>query len=147
MIVVFILRNLDNTYRMSTRNTIHTTKAPNPVGPYAQAVVHGDLVYCSGQLGIDPATGALVSPEAADQTRQCMANLQAVLEAAGSSLDHVLRTTIYITDISDFPQVNEAYGTWLREPYPARATVEVSALARGAIVEIDAIAVIQKSTP
>jgi 2-iminobutanoate/2-iminopropanoate deaminase len=125
---------------MSTRNTISTTNAPNPVGPYVQAVIHGDIVYCSGQLGIDPATGALVSPDAAEQTRQCMANLQAVLEAAGSSLDQILRTTIYITDITDFPRVNIAYGELLTAPFPARATVEVSALALGAVVEIDAIA-------
>ncbi len=125
---------------MNRKQSVSTTNAPDPVGPYSQAVVLDGMVYCSGQLGLDPASAKLVSDEAGEQTRRCMQNLQAVLEAAGSSLEEVLRTTIYITNIADFPAVNAAYGEFLSEPYPARATVEVSALARGAAVEIDAIA-------
>jgi 2-iminobutanoate/2-iminopropanoate deaminase len=97
-------------------------------------------VYCSGQLGIDPATGELVTGSVADQTRQCMKNLAAVLEAAGTDLSHAVRATIYITSMGDFPAVNAAYGEFLSEPFPARATIEVGALAKGAAVEIDVIA-------
>lgn len=125
---------------MTQKRAITTPKAPEPVGPYSQAIILDSIVYCSGQLGIDPATGELVTGSVADQTRQCMKNLAAVLEAAGTDFSHAVRATIYITSMGDFPAVNAAYGEFLTEPFPARATIEVGALAKGAAVEIDVIA-------
>ncbi len=120
-----------------------TPAAPTPVGPYSQAVIHGAVVYCSGQIPIDPATGALVEGEIEDQTRQVIDNLRAVLDAAGSSLERVLRTTVYLTDMSVFPRVNAVYQELFHgEPTPARSTVEVAGLPMGAHIEIDAIATV-----
>lgn len=120
---------------------VHTAAAPEPVGPYSQAVVHGGLVYCSGQIPLDPATGRLVEGEIEDQTRRVLANLSAVLEAAGSGLDRVLRTSVYLVDLSLFPRVNAVYAeAFTGEPPPARSTVQVAALPLGARVEIDLIA-------
>ena len=120
-----------------------TPAAPTPVGPYSQAVIHGAVVYCSGQIPIDPATGALVEGEIESQTRQVIDNLRAVLDAAGSSLERVLRTTVYLTDMSVFPRVNAVYQELFHgEPAPARSTVEVAGLPMGADIEIDAIATV-----
>jgi 2-iminobutanoate/2-iminopropanoate deaminase len=119
---------------------IHTDGAPKAIGPYSQAIRSGDLVFCSGQIGLDPATGNLVSGGTAAEAEQVMKNLAAVLGAAGLGFEHVVRTTIYLVDLADFTSVNEIYGRHLREPFPARATVGVAALPRGARVEIDAIA-------
>ncbi len=118
-----------------------TTAAPSPVGPYSQAVIHDALVYCSGQIPIDPASGALVEGDIENQTRQVLGNLQAVLDVAGSSLERVLRTTVYLTDMSVFPRVNAVYAEFFRGvPLPARSTIEVAGLPMGAQIEIDAIA-------
>ena len=119
---------------------IRTDRAPKAIGPYSQAIRSGDLVFCSGQIGLDPATGELVSGGTRTEAEQVMKNLQAVLDAAGLGFEHVVRTTIYLVDLGDFAAVNEIYGRYLREPFPARATVGVAALPRGARVEIDAIA-------
>ena len=120
---------------------IHTKDAPAPVGPYSQAVALDGLVFVSGQIPLDPGTGSLVSGGIEDQTRQVLANLRAVLEAADSSLEQVLRTTVYLVDLADFPRVNAIYAEHFQdEPQPARATVQVAALPLGAAVEIDAIA-------
>jgi 2-iminobutanoate/2-iminopropanoate deaminase len=122
---------------------IRTDRAPAPVGPYSQAVIHDGLVYASGQIPLDPATNTLVEGDIEAQTEQVLANLGAVLEAAGSSLDRVVRATVYLTDLTLFPRVNAVYARHLRgDPKPARATVEASALPLGAQVEIDAIAVV-----
>lgn len=122
---------------------VRTELAPAPVGPYSQAVVHGDLVYASGQIPIDPATGELVQGEIEDETRQVLANLAAVLEAGGSSLERVLKATVYVTDLALFSRINAVYAEAMRgEPAPARATVQVAALPLGARVEIDAIAAV-----
>ncbi|MBW1687303.1 MAG: RidA family protein [Deltaproteobacteria bacterium] len=116
--------------------------APAPVGPYSQAVEHDGWIFASGQIPLDPASGELVGGEIEDQARQVLANLRAVLEAAGASLDDVVRTTIYLIDLSHFPRVNAVYAEhFTAEPRPARATVQVAALPLGAAVEIDAIAV------
>ena len=118
--------------------------APAPVGPYSQAVEHDGWIFASGQIPLDPASGELVGGEIEDQTRQVLANLRAVLEAAGAELRDVVRTTIYLIDLSDFPRVNAVYAEhFTGEPRPARATVQVAALPLGAAVEIDAIAVRQ----
>jgi len=120
---------------------LRSASAPEPVGPYSQAVEHDGWLFLSGQIPLDPATGALVDGNIEAQTGQVLANLRSVLEAAGLGLDHVVRTTIYLTDLADFPRVNAVYAErFTTEPRPARATVQVAALPLGAHVEIDAIA-------
>ena len=119
---------------------IATDKGPQAIGPYSQAVRAGDWLFLSGQIGLDPVTGDLVAGGVVVETERVLANLQAVLEAAGASLRDVVRTTIYLADLGDFPRVNEIYAGCFDQPYPARATVGVAALPRGARVEIDAIA-------
>jgi 2-iminobutanoate/2-iminopropanoate deaminase len=123
------------------RSAIRTDRAPQAIGPYSQALASHGLVFLSGQIGLDPATGALVTGGTAAEAEQVLKNLQAVLAAAGLGFEHVVRTTIYLVDLADFAAVNDVYQHYVREPYPARATVGVAALPRGARVEIDAIAV------
>ena len=123
------------------KKTISTPQAPKAIGPYSQAVIHNGIVYLSGQIAIDPATNQLL--EAADvetQTRRVLDNLKAVLEAAGSSLDSVLRTTVFLKDMADFPKMNEIYGQYFSANPPARSTVQAAKLPRDVSVEIDAIA-------
>lgn len=121
---------------------IQSQGAPAPVGPYSQAVASGPWVFASGQIPLDPASGKLVSGEIEAQTERVIANLAAVLEAAGSGLERVVKTTVYTTDLALFARINAVYANHFRgDPAPARATVEVSALPLGAQVEIDAIAV------
>ena len=123
------------------RRAIATDRAPRAIGPYSQAVEHGNLVFLSGQIGLDPANGALVAGGTGAEAEQVLKNLEAVLAAAGLGFEHVVRTTIYLVDLADFAAVNDIYARYVREPYPARATVGVAALPRGARVEIDAVAV------
>jgi 2-iminobutanoate/2-iminopropanoate deaminase len=127
----------------STRaaRAIVTDAAPRAIGPYSQALIVGNLVLCSGQIPLDPTTGLLVEGSAADETRRVLENLDAVLTAAGLTLRDVVRTTVYVTDLADFAVVNQTYAEFFSEPYPARATVQVAALPRGARIEIDAIAI------
>lgn len=113
--------------------------APSPIGPYSQAMVHGDLVFCSGQLGLDPASGSLAAG-AVEQTRQALKNLEAVLQGAGSSLHKALKVTVYLTDLSCFSEMNKVYAEFFVPPYPARTAIQVSALPKGAAVEIDVMA-------
>jgi len=123
------------------REEIRTADAPAPVGPYSQAIRSGDVVYVSGQIPLDPATGKKVEGEIEDEARQVLANLKAVLEAAGSGMDRVVKATVYLTDLSLFPRVNAVYAeAFDADPAPARVTVGVAALPLGAQVEIDAIA-------
>jgi 2-iminobutanoate/2-iminopropanoate deaminase len=122
------------------KRAVATPEAPQAIGPYAQAVVAGDLVFCSGQIALDPERGQLVAGSIEDETRRVLTNLRAVLAAAGLGMDAVVRTTVYLTDLGDFPRVNQTYTEFFAEPFPARATVQVAALPRGARVEIDAIA-------
>jgi 2-iminobutanoate/2-iminopropanoate deaminase len=117
-----------------------TKDAPAAIGPYSQAVEAGGFVFCSGQIPLDPATGQLVEGDVAAQTQRVMENLRAVLAAARLGCEHVVRTTIYLVDLADFPRVNEVYGQCFSLNPPARATVQVAALPRGARVEIDAVA-------
>jgi 2-iminobutanoate/2-iminopropanoate deaminase len=123
-----------------SRRIILTEKAPKPVGPYSQAVVSGDLVFCAGQIGLDPATGRLVDGGFAAQLAQVLANIAAVLGAEGLGLGDVVKTTVFVTDLKDGPALNEAYGRAFPEPYPARSTVQVAALPAGAVVEIEVVA-------
>ncbi len=120
--------------------SIASPDAPAAIGPYSQAIVHNGIVYCSGQIALDPETGEMKAITIEDQTHQVMKNLQAVLETAGSGLGAIIRTTIYLQNLDNFAKVNEVYASYLSKPYPARATVEVSKLPRGSQVEIDAIA-------
>lgn len=122
-------------------NIVQTERAPKAVGPYSQAVVHGDLVFCAGQIALDPATGELVGGNTREQTDRVLRNLAAVLEAAGSDLAHVVKTTVFLSDISDFAEMNAVYAAAFGAHRPARSTVPVGALPRGARVEIECVAV------
>ncbi len=125
-----------------TLKTINTDRAPAAIGPYSQAVAAGGMLYVSGQIPLDPSTGEIVGESVADQTTRVLDNLKAVVEAAGSDLGKVVKVTIFITDMKQFAVVNEIYGTYFAEPYPARACVEVCELPKGVQVEMDAIAVL-----
>lgn len=123
------------------KQKIHSDGAPRAIGPYSQAVSEGGVVYLSGQIGLDPATGELVPGGVEAEARRVMKNLEAVLAAAGLGFEHVVRATIFLADLADFATVNEIYGSVFGDPKPSRSTVQVAALPRGARVEIDAIAV------
>lgn len=120
--------------------TFHTDSAPAAIGPYSQATRHGDTVYVSGQIPIDPATGEFVEGGVVEQARQVLTNVSAVLEAAGTDLGHALQVTVLLASMDDFAAVNEVYGTFFSEPYPARMAFAAAALPRGAKVEIAVIA-------
>lgn len=124
------------------KTIVSTKNAPQAIGPYSQAVVVNNMVYTSGQIALDPATGEMVKGGVEEQTRQVMENLKAVLTDAGASFDKTIKMNIYLKDMNDFAKVNEIYGGFLNEPYPARATVEVSRLPKDALVEIDAVALV-----
>jgi len=123
------------------REVIATEQAPRAIGPYSQAIRAGNLLFCSGQIPIDPATGEFVSGGVAEQTEQVMRNLSAVLSAGQSSLGQVVKTTVFLADMNDFTAMNEVYGRFFGENPPARATVQAARLPRDAKVEIDAIAI------
>lgn len=121
------------------RQIIETSRAPAAIGPYSQAVRHGEWVFLSGQVAIDPSRGGLIDGDIAAQTRQVLGNLRAVCEAAGGSLDDIVKLTIYLTDLGHFATVNEIMADTFSAPYPARATLGVAALPLGAEVEMEAI--------
>ena len=121
------------------REPVATERAPAAIGPYSQAVRAGGSVYLSGQIPLDPATGELVGGDIADQARRVFDNLRAVCEAAGASLDDVVRVGIYLMDLEDFAAVNAVMAGYFQAPYPARSTIQVSGLPRGARIEVDAI--------
>lgn len=122
-----------------TRQSISTGGAPSAIGPYSQAIRSGDMVFCSGQLGMDPATGELADGVEA-QAERALRNLRSVLDAAGLGFDDVVKTTIFLADIDDFGAVNAVYSRFMPDPPPARSTVQVAALPKGGLVEIEAIA-------
>jgi 2-iminobutanoate/2-iminopropanoate deaminase len=124
------------------REIIHTDRAPHAIGPYSQAVRAGNLVFASGQIPTDPATGEFVSGGIAEQTEQVLRNLSAVLEAAGTGLDRVVKTTVFLADMVDFAEMNDVYARFFASEPPARATVAAAGLPRNARVEIDAIALV-----
>ena len=121
------------------RTSVNTHDAPNAIGPYSQAIRHGELLWLSGQLGVDPATNALVGEGTAEQAEQALRNLAAVCRAAGTTMNQAVRCTVYLVDMADFPTVNKIYERHFSAPFPARATVQVAALPRGGRVEIDAV--------
>lgn len=121
------------------KSAIHSAKS-KPIGPYSPAIACGDLVFISGQTPLDAATGKLVAGDITAQARQCLDNLGGILDAAGLSFAHVVKTNIFLTDMADFAAVNEVYKSYFAEPYPARSTVAVAALPMGAVVEIEMVA-------
>lgn len=123
-----------------TRHAVSTTGAPAAIGPYSQAIASGDLVFCSGQLGLDPATGAIVEGGVGAQAERALRNLSAVLDAAGLTFGDVVKTTVFLADIDDFATVNTVYATFMPDPAPARSTFAVGALPKGGLIEIEAIA-------
>ncbi len=124
------------------KEVISTEKAPGAIGPYSQAIKTGNMVFCSGQIPIDPATGEFVSQDVSEQTEQVFKNLTAVLEAAGASLDDVVKTTVFLADMGEFAAMNDVYARYFVENKPARATVQAARLPRDARVEIECIAVV-----
>lgn len=124
------------------RTPIHSDQAPAAIGPYSQAVRAGDTVYLSGQIPVDPDTGELVAGDIEAQARQAFANLKAICEQAGGSLDDVVRAGLYLTDLSQFAKVNAVMAEYFQTPYPARSTIEVPALPKGAKFEVDAVMVL-----
>jgi len=127
---------------MTTLEQVQSDTAPAAIGPYSQAIKTGSLVFLSGQIPLDPRSMEIVSDDVAAQTHQVFKNLIAVAEAAGGSLSNAVKLTIYLTDLSDFAVVNEIMAGYFSEPYPARATIQVSALPKGSAVEIDAVLVL-----
>ena len=123
----------------ASREIVTAAGAPAAIGPYSHAVQAGDLLFCSGQIPLDSVSGELVGANAGEQARRCLENLQAVCAAAGTTLERAVRLTIYMTDLERFSEVNEIYGSFFMADPPARVTVEVSGLPRGALVEIDAV--------
>jgi 2-iminobutanoate/2-iminopropanoate deaminase len=123
-----------------TRHAVTTSGAPAAIGPYSQGIVSGDLIFCSGQLGLDPATGDLVEGGVEAQTERALRNLASVLDAAGASIADVVKTTVFLADIHDFAAVNAVYARHMPDPAPARSTFAVGALPKGGLVEIEAIA-------
>lgn len=126
-----------------SRNAVLTSHAPQPIGPYSQAIAaEGSFLFTAGQIGLDPATGTLVGDDVQTQTRRVLENLKAILEAGGSSLSHVVKTTVYLKDMNEFVAMNEVYAQYFTGTPPARSTVEVSRLPKDVRVEIDAVAVV-----
>ncbi|RVY33715.1 RidA family protein [Helicobacter pylori] len=123
------------------KEVIHSTLAPKAIGPYSQAIATNDLVFVSGQLGIDASTGEFKGTDIHAQTTQSMENIKAILKEAGLGMDSVVKTTILLKSLDDFSVVNEIYGSYFKEPYPARATFQVAKLPKDALVEIEAIAI------
>jgi 2-iminobutanoate/2-iminopropanoate deaminase len=124
------------------KDVIHTEKAPKAIGPYSQAIRTDSMIYTAGQLGLDPATGELVTGMVEEQTRQSLTNLKHVVEAAGSTFGHVVKTTVFLKDMIDFPRMNAVYAEFFGENPPARSTVAVAGLPKGGLVEIELVALI-----
>ncbi len=127
---------------MTQQRTVHTDRAPAAIGPYSQGIIANGLLFTAGQIALDPSTGQVVEGDVVAQTEQVMRNLTAVLEAAGARWGDVVKTTVYLQDMADFPRVNEVYARAFSEARPARSTVAVAGLPRGVLVEIEAVALV-----
>ena len=125
------------------KNSVLTADAPAAIGPYSQAVRSRDFLFCSGQIPLDPKSGRIVSGDIATQTRRVMDNIGAILRAGGLTFNNIIKTTIFLTNLGDFQTVNETYGSYFKQDPPARSTIQVSALPRGANVEIEVIAAVE----
>ncbi len=126
---------------INMKTSVHTEQAPAAIGPYSQAIEANGLIFVSGQIPVDPATGAFAGNDITAQTHQSLKNLKAILEAAGSGLDKVLKTTVFLADMNDFAAMNAVYAQYFAEPFPARAAVQVGRLPKDALVEIECVAV------
>lgn len=126
------------------KQEVKTERAPQAIGPYSQAILAQGFIFVSGQIHLNPKTGEMVSGSIKEQTKQVLENIKAILEAAGSSLDNVVKTTVFLQDMNDFASMNEVYATYFRPPYPARSTVQVARLPRDARIEIEAIALVER---
>ena len=124
------------------RESVATERAPKAIGPYSQAIKAGSLLFCSGQIPLDPVTGTLVDGDIGAQTRQIFSNITAILQAAGTSLDRVVKTTVFLADMNDFAAMNEVYATFFTSPAPARSTVAAAGLPKNARIEIEVIALL-----
>ena len=122
------------------KTAVETKDAPQAIGPYSQAIVSGGFLYCSGQIPLDPKSGEMITGGIEEQAKRVLENLQNLVRAAGSDLSQVVKTTIFLTDLSHFAKVNELYGKYFQKPFPARSTIQVAALPKGAAIEIEAIA-------
>lgn len=131
--------------QVSKKRAVEAADAPKAIGPYSQAIIANGFVYTAGQVGTDPKTGTLVEGGIVEQTEQALKNIEAVLKASGSSLDDVVKTTVFLADMNDFAKMNEVYGKRFGKPYPARSTVQVARLPRDARIEIEAVAVRRKN--
>lgn len=129
------------------KEEVNSKEAPQAIGPYSQAVKWGNFVFCSGQIAVDPKTNTLIEGDVRKQTEQVFENLQAVLTSAGADLDTTLKVTVYLKNMDDFPLMNEIYAKYFMQPYPARATIEVAKLPKGALIEIECIAYIDCCSP
>ncbi len=125
---------------------VKTENAPAAIGPYSQGIIANGFLYTAGQVALDPETGQMVQADIVPQTERVMENLQAILDSAGAHWSDVVKTTVYLHDLADFPTVNEIYGRWIGDARPARSTVQVAALPRGALIEVDLIALIPSSS-
>ncbi len=143
LIFAFVLTS-DVDAQTSGKRVVESVDAPKVTSPFSQAIIANGFVYTAGQIGTDPKTNALVEGGTPEQTEQVLKNLAAVLKAAGSSLDNVVKTTVFLADINDFAKMNEIYAKYFKKPYPARSTVQVARLPRDAKIEIEAIAVLRK---
>jgi 2-iminobutanoate/2-iminopropanoate deaminase len=143
LIIVFTTTVSTETRSQTMKKEVKTDKAPQAIGPYSQAIIANGFVFCSGQIPIVPETGALNTGTIEDQTRQVLKNLSAVLEAAGTSPDHVVKATVFLQDMNDFAAMNKIYAEFFKAPFPARAAVQVARLPRDVKVEIEAVAVLK----
>ena len=123
------------------KKVVHTEKAPKAIGPYSQAIRTESFIFTAGQIGLDPTTGELVAGAVEEQTRQALNNLRNVIEAAGSSMDNVVKTTVFLKDMADFPKMNSIYAEYFGENPPARSTVAVAGLPKGGLVEVEAVVI------
>jgi len=142
---VFIVREKFAATIADMKKIISTSEAPGAIGPYSQAVRSGKFLFCSGQIPLDPKSGQIVPGDIAAQTRRVLDNIAAVLKAEGLTFDHVVKTTIFLTNLGDFQTVNEVYGSYFKQDPPARSTIQVAALPKGANVEIEVIAIADES--
>ena len=126
------------------KKAISTTKAPSAIGPYSQAIQVGNFLYASGQIPINPATGNIVEGGIKEQTQQSLNNVNAILQEAGLTMDNVVKTTVFLADMNDFADMNAVYAEFFAEPFPARSAVAVKSLPKGALVEIEVVAIIEK---
>jgi 2-iminobutanoate/2-iminopropanoate deaminase len=138
--LLFALALMTSVSFAQEKKVVATKDAPQPIGPYSQAIKAGGFVFASGQIALDPATGKLIEGDIKAQTERVLKNLSAVLAAAGSSMDRVVRTTVFLKSISDFPAMNEVYGQFFKNEPPSRSTVQVAALPKDALIEIDVVA-------